>query len=272
MGESIVVKRDNFATEVLEKSYDKPVLVDFFAQWCGPCQMLKPMLEKLAQEYDFVLAKVDIDASPDLAQDYGVEGVPDVRIVVDGAVNPGFVGVLPEPQLRQLMAQLQLTSGLDQALEQIYAKASQGNLQAAEAELADLLRQYPDNRGLILEAANFYLETDQPALAEAVLAPIQESEKEYFARAKGLKALIAFKQALLIAPESDLDRQFQQAAQAALQEDYSTAFQGFLAIVSRDRKYRQDGARKAMLALFDLLGDDHPLTKNYRKQLTMALY
>ena len=63
------------------------MLVDFFAQWCGPCQMLKPIIEKLAQEYDFVLAKVDIDQSPELAHTYGVEGVPDVKVVVDGTVN-----------------------------------------------------------------------------------------------------------------------------------------------------------------------------------------
>jgi putative thioredoxin len=167
MGASISVNHDNFTTKVVEKSYEKPVLVDFFATWCGPCQMLKPMLEKLVQEYDFILAKVDIDENPDLAQTYGVQGVPDVRIVVEGQVSEGFVGVLPEPQLRELLAQLNLKSVLNEALEAIYTEASIGNIEKATALLEDLVRQHPENCGLLLEAANFYLEADQLETAES---------------------------------------------------------------------------------------------------------
>jgi putative thioredoxin len=273
MGASISVNHDNFTTEVVEKSYEKPVLVDFFATWCGPCQMLKPLLEKLVQEYDFILAKVDIDENPDLAQTYGVQGVPDVRIVVEGQVSEGFVGVLPEPQLRELLAQLNLKSTLNEALEAIYTEAAIGKVEKAESLLQDLLRQHPDNRGLLLEAANFYLEADQLETAEKLLAPIQEYEKEYFGSVKTLKALILFKRAAS-QPEGnhELDQKFQQAVQAVLEENYESALQQVLAIVSKDRRYKEDGARKAMLAIFDLLGDDHPLTRNYRKQLTRVLY
>jgi len=273
MGSSITVNRDNFATEVLEKSHAQPVLVDFFAQWCGPCKMLKPVLEKFAQEYDFILAKVDIDENPTLAHDYGVEGVPDVRVVIDGIVKPGFVGMLPEDKLHDLMAQLNLHSTLDQALEAIYTQASAGNVVEAQAQLNDLLRQYPDNRGLRLEAANFCIEADNLEAAAALLESIPEYEKEYFAKAKALKALIGFKQVVQEAESGNaIDREFQEAAAATLANNYEAALTGFLAIASRDRRYRDDGARKAMLAIFDLLGDDHPLTKEYRKQLTRALY
>jgi len=273
MGSSITVNCDNFATEVLEKSHARPVLVDFFAQWCGPCKMLKPLLEKFAQEYDFTLAKVDIDENPTLAHDYGVEGVPDVRIVMDGEVKPGFVGMLSESKLHDLMAQLNLPSTLDQALETIYTEASAGNVAEAQAQLNDLLRQYPDNRGLLLEAANFCIEADDLESATTLLASIPEYEKEYFAKAKALKSFILFKQVVGEAqPDSAIAQAFQQAAAATLADDYEAALTGFLAIASRDRRYRDDGARKAMLAIFDLLGDDHPLTKEYRKQLTRALY
>lgn len=273
MGTSVSVNQTNFDAEVIEKSHEKPVIVDFFAQWCGPCQMLKPVLEKLAQEYDFVLAKVDIDQNPDLAHTYGVEGVPDVKVAVNGKVTDGFVGMLPEPKLREFLAQLQITSVLDEALEAIYADAAIGHIEQAEAQLKTLLEQYPDNRGLTLEAANFYLEADRLDVAESLLAKIQDYDKEYAPHAKTLKALVQFKQ-LASQPEgnSDLDRAFQQAANSVLEENYAAALEQFLTILTKDRRFRDDGARKAMLSVFDLLGDNHPLTKDYRKRLTMALY
>ncbi|PSB29726.1 tetratricopeptide repeat protein [Stenomitos frigidus] len=273
MGAAISVNQTNFAAEVIEKSHQTPVLVDFFAQWCGPCQMLKPVLEKLSQEYNFVLAKVDIDQSPELAHTYGVEGVPDVKVVVDGKVTDGFVGMLPEPKLREFLAQLQITSILDEALESIYADAAIGKVEQAETCLLALLEQYPDNRGLILEAASFYIDADRLDVAESLLAKIPEYDKAYFPDAKTLRARLRFKQiALQPEGESDLDRAFQQAASLVLEENYPVALEQFLAILTKDRKFRGDGARKAMLSIFDLLGDDHPLTKDYRKRLVMALY
>ncbi|MBD2020273.1 tetratricopeptide repeat protein [Leptolyngbya sp. FACHB-36] len=273
MGASITVDRANFDAEVLQKSHEKPVLVDFFAHWCGPCQLLKPMLEKLVQEYDFVLAKVDIDASPDLAQTYGVQGVPDVRIVHNGHVNKGFVGVLPEPKLRELLVQLSLKSAMDETLEQIYATAEQGDVVAAQAQLDDLLTRFPDDRNLILEASNFYMQADQIDSAEALLSKISEYDSEYGGHAKTLRSMLQFKQlANQAIGDHPRDPIFQQAVQAVLAEDYETALTQLLEIVRDDRRYRNDGARKAMLSVFDLLGDEHSLTKTYRKQLTMALY
>ncbi|MBW4694711.1 MAG: tetratricopeptide repeat protein [Lyngbya sp. HA4199-MV5] len=273
MGASLSVNQATFTTEVIEKSHEKPVLVDFFAQWCGPCQMLKPVLEKLAQEYDFVLAKVDIDQNPELAHTYGVEGVPDVKVAVNGTVTDGFVGMLPEPKLREFLAQLQITSVLDEALEAIYADAAIGNVAQAETRLRSLLEQHPDNRGLTLEAANFYIEADRLDVAETLLAKIQDYDKEYAPHAKTLKALVQFKQlATQPGDDSDLDRAFQHAANLVLDENYAAALEQFLTILTHDRRFRDDGARKAMVAVFDLLGDNHALTKDYRKRLVMALY
>jgi putative thioredoxin len=272
MGISIAVNQETFDQAVLEQSYEKPVLVDFYATWCGPCQMLKPILETLVQEYDFVLAKVDIDADPDLANRYQVSGVPDVRVVLDGEVRPGFVGVLPEPQLRQLLEQLNLKSHLSASLDAIYAQAEAGDLVAAEAKLQNLMAQYPNDYGLVLEAANFYLEAGNFEQVETLLGKIPQYEKEYATRARGLQALILFAQMVKSEPASELDRFYQTAAQAALDQDYDTAFQGFLAIVERDRIYRNDGGRKAMLSLFDLLGNQDPRVNQYRKQLMMLMY
>lgn len=272
MGTSITVNQGNFDREVLEQSYTKPVLVDFFATWCGPCQMLKPMLETLVKQYDVVLAKVDIDENPELANTYGVSGVPDVRVVFDGEVKPGFVGVLPEPKLRELLEQLHLKSILNVELESIYSQASAGDIEEAATRLQTLLQDYPNDYGLTLEAANFYLEAGKLETAETLLGKIPQSEKDYAARARGLQALIQFQQIVESEPASDLDRLYQAAAQAALDQHYETALQGFLEIVQRDRIYRNDGGRRAMLALFDLIGNDSPLTNQYRKQLMMAIY
>ena len=273
MGLSITTDQANFAHDVLEASYQKPVLVDFFATWCGPCQMLKPLLEKLAQEYDFVLAKVDIDQNQELAQAYDVQGVPDVRIVLDGEVTEGFVGVLPEPQLRELMAQLNLKSTLEIGLTQVYDAAVIGQMELAQTTLKALLDQYPDNRELQLEAAEFMIEAEQFDEAGSILKSIQDNEKGYSQRANALKATIQFKRASTQSSHgTELDQQFQKAAELVVQKDYQAALEILLELVSRDRTYRDDGARKAMLDVFNLLGNEHPLTTEYRKRLMLILY
>lgn len=277
MGMSIEVTNDNFAAEVVQRSYDKPVLVDFFAQWCGPCQLLKPLLEKLAQEYDFVLAKIDIDQNPELAKTYGVEGVPDVRFVVDGAIANGFVGMLPEPQVRDLLTQLNLKSPLEDGLDVIRAARASGDLALAKRLFGELIQTHPEDRRLILAAAQFLVSQNSLESAEKLLSIIQEPEKPYFQMAQAVRGVIQFTRELATLPDSDseagsLDWQYAQAVRATLAEDYEIALQSFLAIVGRDRKYRQDGARKAMITVFDLLGDDDSLTKDYRKKLMQTMY
>jgi putative thioredoxin len=272
MGTSITVTQDTFTDAVLQASNQGPVLVDFYATWCGPCQMLKPILDKLVTEYNFTLAKVDIDENPELAKQYKVGGVPDVRVVVGGQVQPGFVGALPEEEIRELLHRLQLTSELDVALEKIYGMASAGDLDQATTAIEALVAQHPNNAGVVLEAANFFIEADQVEKAETLLGRIPQTQKELAARARGLLGLIQFKQAVRSEVLSELDGIYRDAAQAALDQNYEPALQDFLKLVERDRQYRQDAGRRAMLALFDLLGNEHELTIQYRKSLVMALY
>jgi putative thioredoxin len=272
MGISIDVNQSAFLTDVIEASYQQPVLLDFFAQWCGPCQMLKPILEKLVQEYDFVLAKVDIDQNPELANSYQVEGVPDVRVVSQGEVFPGFVGVLPEPKIRELLNQFNLQSGLETGLEEARSAVAAGDLEKAKAVFARLIEQYPQSRALAIEAAKFLILQDKLGSAEKLLAFIEEHERDHYAQADALRNLIQLKLESQNPPQHDFDPTFFEAVQQTIVGEYETALQNLLAIVAKDRKYRNDGARKAMLMVFSLLGDTHPLTMHYRKQLTQTLY
>ncbi|NER01194.1 MAG: tetratricopeptide repeat protein [Okeania sp. SIO3C4] len=272
MSISIEVDNTTFATEVLKKSHQKPVLVDFYATWCGPCKMLKPILEKLVQEYDFILAKVDVDHNPELAQTYGVEGVPDVKVVIKGEVKPGFVGVLSEPKLRNFLGELNLKSELETELETLRNLTKSGEFKQAKNLLDQLFQKYPTNISLIIEAAKFLVNLNRLEEAQKLIETIGENNREFYPQVQAVKGLIHFKQEAENPGETELDKMYAQACSLTLSANYEEALKLFLDIVTRNRKYKNDGARKAMLAIFNILGDDNSTSKEYRKQLLLNLY
>ncbi len=272
MGYSIDVNEENFEEAVIEKSFEKPVVIDFWAQWCGPCQVLKPILEKLAKEYDFVLAKVNVDENPSLAHQFGVQGIPDVKIMINGQVVDQFVGALPEPKIREILSK-HIKTEADKLLEEAKIEVLNGNREKAEEIFKYLLEKYPDNKKIILEAAKFFINENKLDLAEELLNEIKEYDKEYYTEAQAVKELINFKKVCEeLQPENELDKLYKEASCAVLEGDYKKALELFLEIVQRDRSYRDDGARKAMVAIFNLLGEGNELTKEYRRKLAMVLY
>ncbi|MGC9503074.1 thioredoxin [Baaleninema sp.] len=273
MGYSLEVYDHNFEEEVLEKSRETPVIVDFYATWCGPCQMLKPILEQVAKEYDCVVAKVNTDENPYVPQAYGVQGIPDVKIFRDGEVVDGFVGALPEPQLRDLLAKCQIRSELDDRMDAVKHAMDSGDLESAESKLLALCEAYPDHPQLSLDAAKFYVSLGEFEKAEAKLADVPASDRQYAPQVEAVRALITFKsQCDRPLGDSELDRDFSRACCETISGNYEAALNSFIDIVGRDRGYQDDGARKATIAIFNLLGNDHPLTQEYRRKLTMALY
>ncbi len=269
---SVDVTDENFEEMVMEESYKRPVVIDFWAQWCGPCRTLKPILEKLAKEYGFLLAKINVDENPHIAQEYGVHGIPDVKIVIEGKVVDEFTGALPEPRLREVLSK-HIKSELDKKLEEAKMQILAGNREEAEKIYKELIEEYPDNKKLALEVAQFFINENKLDEAEKLLNSIKEYDKEYFVKAQAVKELINFKRVCEeLKPESELDELYKKGSCEVIEGKYEEALKDFLEIVKKDKNYRDEAGRKSMIAIFNLLGEGNPLTKEYRKKLAMALY
>lgn len=273
MGAVVDITGPTFEEEILEASFQRPVVIDFLAQWCGPCQMLKPLLEKLSQEYDFVLAKVDIDQNPELARIYQVEGVPDVKVAVQGQIYNGFVGMLTEPQLREFLEQLNLTSTFDTDMATLSAAKASGDQQQVAQLYATFLETYSERPELLLDAAQFFLRKGDRTRAEDLLDKVDPLQRPYGDQAVAVRSLMEFHEiAAGLEPETEADQLYLAGAKATIAENYEEALDQFLSLVKQDRKYRNDAGRKAMLTLFGVLGNDHALTQSYRKRLMQTLY
>ena len=273
-----------FDAEVVERSHQLPVVVDFWATWCGPCQALGPALERVAEEYQgrFLLAKVDADRNQELAARFGVRGIPAVKAFVDGEIVDEFTGALPEPQIREFIDRL-LPSESDKAVARARQALDQGDLGQAGQDLDTVLAGEPDNGRALMLLARLRLRQNR---ADDAAEVIRSLPARYAGdpEVAGLRSRIEFAriaeevaseeaaQSALAADPDDLDARYRVAAYRVLAEDYEAAFEHLLEIVRRDRGFRDDAGRKGMLALFELLGNRHPLVSDYRKRLSRELF
>ncbi|MBF0213750.1 MAG: co-chaperone YbbN [Magnetococcales bacterium] len=270
-----------FEREVLERSRSVPVLVDFWATWCGPCRTLGPILEKLADEMNgrFYLAKIDSDREPELARRYGVRGIPAVKLFVDGKLIDEFTGALPESQVRRF---------LDQALpgeaDKQVALAREAEAREAWHEAVALyqaaLSLEGEHAGALLGLARVLLALERGEEATALLARLKPRDRESV-EAKTLAARLAFLggaadlQALMDRvrenPE-DLGALLELGETLVAQERYAEGLDHLLEVVRRDRSFGEDAGRKAIIRVFDLLGPGHPLIPGYRQKLSALLF
>ncbi len=276
----INVDGTTFAQEVIERSRKTPVLLDFWASWCGPCRTLGPVLEKLAQEMSgrFVLAKIDSDQNQDLARQYGVRGIPAVKLFVDGVVVSEFTGALPESQVRRFLEK-ELPSPLDKQAQQV-ADVEERDLSAALTAYQSILDEDPHHVASLLGMTRVLLAMERMAEAGETFARLKPYEQQSVA-AKVLGAKLTFATqagdplelaAKVKAEPTDLAARLAYGEVLVAQEQYEEGLQQLLEVVRRDRNFAEDGGRKAVLRVFDLLGAGHPLIAIYRPQLSALLF
>ena len=280
---SIDVTEQNFASQVIEASHQQPVLVDFWATWCGPCQSLMPILEQLAQSYQgkFLLAKVEIDSQQALASQFGVRSVPTVKLVKDGQIVDEFTGALPEGQIRSFLDK-HITKESDQLMQQALMLYQQGDTETALAQMGQILQADADNLNNKIIYANILLREQHIDEAKKWLASLpaeandnpqvqaMQAQLEFIHIVENAPDMASLQQQLAKDPDNT-EARYQLSAHAILQGQFEIAFEQLLEVVKRDRQYQDDAGRKALLKLFDLLGDQHELVSSYRRKLAMAL-
>lgn len=279
----IEVNQSNFNEVVIEGSMRHPVLVDFWAAWCNPCQMLMPILAKLADEYQgkFVLAKVNSDENQSLATQFGVRSLPTVKLFKDGAVVDEFMGALPEGQIRDFLDR-HIDREADLLLAAARSDLADGNLNEALATLEKANETDPGYKPVVVELAKLLIQTGHADRAEALLNDLSYDDRRA-ADVAGLLASIEFAreaesvppmEALEAAVEQnpdDLDARYALAIRQVVAGEYESAMDNLLTVMKKDRKFRDDAARKTLLKIFDLRGED-PLVEQYRRKMFNFLY
>jgi putative thioredoxin len=276
------LNESEFQNAVVEESRKRPVLVDFWAPWCGPCRSLTPILEKLADEYagQFLLAKINSDENQALAGELGVRGIPNVKAFYGGQMVDEFTGAMPEGMVRQFLERV-LPSEAEKRRQAAMKAYESGEAEQALAGLDTAQLLEPDNDIIRMDRAEILLKLGRAAEADRLLnelSPLAAMEP----RAEHLKAELTFAdgeeatdvgklEARVSNDPQDLTARLALAKHYANQKLFEPALQQLLEIVRTDRTFGDDVGRKTMLALFELLGNDHELASQYRRLLAASL-
>ncbi|GBD07693.1 Thioredoxin C-1 [bacterium HR21] len=263
----------DFEREVIQRSYTVPVLVDFWAEWCMPCRILSPVLERLAQKANgrWVLAKVNTEEHPELAYRYGVRSIPNVKLFVDGEVINEFVGALPEHLIERWLEQA-LPSPHRKLLQQAEELLQQHRISEAQEVLERVLAAEPHNEQARVLLARLLLFAE-PDRARELVAPIEPgSPHEEVAEAiRTLAPLLQLRSEEELPPDP-VRPLFWSGVQALQRGEFDTALEHFIEVIRHHRYYNEDAARRICIAIFKFLGEEHPITLRRRREFSSALY
>jgi putative thioredoxin len=269
------VAEATFQAEVIERSARQPVVVDFWAPWCGPCRVLGPLLERLAQEAGgaFRMARLNVDENPELAMRYGVQGIPAVKAFRDGEVVAEFVGAQPEPAVRQFLKKV-APDEADRLLPLAGAMLAAHRWPEAEAGYRQIMAVAPDNGPAALGLLKALLAQGKGAEAERVLDHFPNGrEAGDVERLRPLaRYLVGAQRGSDCSGEENLDAEYCRAGKLIASGHLQGAMDIILAVLRRDKRFRQGEPRTVILGIFDVLGDQDPLTREYRNKLASVLF
>jgi putative thioredoxin len=273
----------SFEQDVLERSKEVPVVVDFWAPWCAPCRALKPVLEKLVVEFQgkFVLAKVNTDEHPEIASKYGVRGIPNVKAFVDGTLANEFTGALPEAGVRRFLDSI-VPSPAEALRRAARESIAQGDFDSAETTLREAVAQDGTNAAARIDLAELAVARRDFAGAEAQLDAVPEDRRDDRAgallaqialakRGEGLADVATLKRAVDSQP-GDARARLDYAERLAVEGRLQDALDELIEVVRRDRGESRERARRTILDLFTLAAERPDLVAEYRRKLASVLY
>ena len=290
----VQLSEENFMEVVVEGSDNTPVLVDFWADWCGPCKNLMPILEKLAIEYNgaFILAKLDTEANPGIAQQLGIRSLPTVKLFKDRQLVNEFMGALPESEVRTFLdthvgPALEVEAPEEEEVEvsildTAMALFAQGQADEARSMLQTAQADEPENMEILLALGQICVSTGDVETAESCLKALSDTERDSvagrrlagtleLARESDSEASVQELQAQLDSSPDSSEIRYKLAIAEALAGNMQTGMDHLLKLVQIDAGYNDGAPKEKLLALFNVLGDD-PLVGQYRRKLFATLH
>ncbi|MDX1368329.1 thioredoxin [Pseudomonas sp.] len=275
-----------FEQLVIENSFHKPVLVDFWAEWCAPCKALMPLLAQITEGYqgELLLAKVNCDLEQDIVARFGIRSLPTVVLFKNGQPVDGFSGAQPESAIRDLLKPhvAEPTPAAADPMEAAQALFAEGRIGDAEALLKQLLGEDNENALALILYARCLAERGELDEAQSVLDAVKGDEhKQALAGARAQLTFlgqaadlpdVASLKTRLAQNGADDEATYQLAIQQLARQQYEPALEALLQLFTRNRTYADGLPHKTLLQAFDLLGNEDPLVTAYRRKLYQAIY